>query len=311
MRITNSMMLNNYLSNLNDNLESLTEKQTQVSTGKRINKLSDDPVGLISVMQCDVKLYKTEQYNQNVENALTWLDQTEAATLSLNDVIKTAYETVIELANDYVTAEDKEAAAEMIAQLRDEVLAIGNSQSEDEYLFGGYNINNTPFTVDASGNILYNGLDLTDETSVDLIAENEQVITYEIGYETTMDISISGSELFGMGEDNIYTVFDNLYNALISDADAEELNDYIEKLQDNQSSVLAIEAKIGGRINRLELVQNRYEEDYLSYTELKSNIEDVDLAEAAMNYEMAETVYTAALNIGSKIIQLSLVDFLN
>ena len=311
MRITNNMMLNNYLSNLNNNLESLTEAQTQTATGKRINKLSDDPVGLISVMQCDVKLYKTEQYQENVDKALTWLDQTESSASALNEVIQTAYETVVELSNDYVTEDDKAAAAELISQLRDEVLSIGNSQSEDKYLFGGYNVNNAPFTLDASGNILYNGLDLTDDTNADLIAEDENVITFEIGYEMTMDISISGSELFGMGDDNIYSVMDDLYNALISDASADELNDYVEKLQNNQSNILATQAKLGGRVNRLELVQNRYEEDLLSYTELESKIEDVDIAEAVMNYEMAETVYNAALNMGSEIIQMSLVDFLN
>lgn len=311
MRVTNQMMLNNYLNNLNDNMESLNEIETQISTEKRINSLSDDPVGLISVMQCKVKLYKTEQYEKNIDSGLTWLTQTETAASSLNDLVQLAYETAVGLSTDTMTTEDKEAAGELIAQLRDEVIDIGNSQSGDKYIFGGYNVKNAPFTVDASGNILYNGLDLTDDTNADLISEDEKTITYEIGYETTIDISIAGTKLFGMGDDNVYSILDNFYNSLMSDADADTLNGYIDQLLSSQSNVLSIEAKVGGMTNRLELLQNRYEEDSLSYTELQSKIENVDLAEAVMNYEMAETVYSAALKIGSQIIQLSLIDFLN
>ncbi len=311
MRVTNKMMLNNYLNNLNNNLKSMDEIQTQISKEKKINRLSDDPVGLITVMQCRTKLYKTEQYKKNIDNGLTWLTQTETSAASLNEVIQMAYEIAIEVSSDTVSTEDKAAAAELIAQLRDEIVDIGNSQSSDKYVFSGYNVKKAPFEADGSGNILYNGLDLTNDLDPDLIAEDEMSITYEIGYETTMDISIAGTKLFGMGDDNIYTVLDNFYNSLKSDADAQTLNGYIDKLLDNQSNVLSIEAKVGGMTNRLELLKNRYEDNTLSYTELQSKVEDVDLAEAVMNYEMAENVYTAALKIGADIVQLSLIDFLN
>jgi flagellar hook-associated protein 3 FlgL len=122
---------------------------------------------------------------------------------------------------------------------------------------------------------------------------------------------VTGTELLGMGDDNIYTILDNLYNALMNDASAEELSPYIDQIKSRQSDVLSVAAQIGGRVNRLELIANRYEEDSLMYTDMKSKLEDVDQAEAVMNFKMAEYVYTAALQIGSKIIQPSLVDFLS
>ena len=311
MRITNNMMMNSYLKNLYSNLEKVDKLQTQVATGKRITKLSDDPVGVISSMQCRVKLYKIDQYTENIDNAKTWLEQTEASVLELNEVIKSAYETAVNVSNDYYSDDDLSAAAELIGQLRDHVVTIGNSQSGDKYIFGGYNLTNAPFSVDASGNVLYNGLDLTNAANPALIAENEQSMAYEIGYDLNMEFSITGSRLLGMGNDNIYSVLDGLYNAMKTGDTTETISTYIDKLQDSQSHVLAIDAEIGGKVSRLELVTNRYEEDFLSYTELKSNIENVDEAEAAMNYKMAETVYEAALQIGSYIIQPSLLDFLN
>ncbi len=310
MRITNGMIHDNYLKNLNNNMSSMVDVQTQMSSGKRLNKLSDDPVDAVSVLQYRVKLYKGEQFIDNVNKGLTWLEQTESSVMELNEVLKSAYETTIELSNDYMTSEDKLAAAELIGQLRDHIVSIGNAQSGDKYIFGGYNTNKVPFSVDGSGKLLYNGLNLEDVTNPLLIAESGVSVEYEIGFNLKMDVAVNGTELIGMGEDSIYTILDNLYNALSSDAPADELSGYAGKLLAGQNRVLATAADIGGRVNRLELIANRYEEDSLMYSEMKSKLEDVDQAEAIMNFKMAEYVYSAALQIGSKIIQPSLVDFL-
>ncbi len=310
MRITNGMILDKYLKNINNNMASMVGLQTQISTGKRLNKLSDNPVDAVSVMQYQVKLYKGAQYKENVERGLTLLRQTESSVMELNEIIKSAYETAVNISNDYMSEEDKTAAAELIRQLRDHVLTVGNAQSGDMYIFGGFNVNKTPFTLDGSGNVLYNGLDLTDDTNPLLIAEDATSIEYEMGFNLKMSVTVTGTELLGMGEDNIYTILDNLYNALVNNASADEMGSYIDQIKGSQSHVLSVAAQIGGRVNRLELIANRYEEDSLMYTDMKSRLEDVDQAEAVMNFKMAEYVYNAALQIGSKIIQPSLVDFL-
>ncbi len=311
MRITNNMMMDRYLGSLTDNLTGLVKYQEQASTGKAINALSDDPVALISIMGSNVKLSKNEQYESTVESALTWLSQTDTSVYELNEVVQSAYETLVQASNDSLTSEDKNSIAEYVAQLRDQVMTIANGQTSDKYLFGGYNVNNEPFTLDSDGNILYNGIDLTDETNPDLVVKGAQSITYEIGPGIQMGISITGTDLLGTGEDNVYTVLDNLYQALTSDASAEELGQYITKLQDCQSHVLTVDARVGGMVNRLELMQDRYKEEDLAYKELKSNVEDVDIAEAYMKYSMAQTVYDAALQVSSQIIQASILDYLN
>jgi flagellar hook-associated protein 3 FlgL len=310
MRITNNMMMDRYLGSLSDNLSGLAQYQEQVYTGKAINALSDDPVALISIMGSNVKLSKNAQYESTVASALTWLNQTDTSLYELNEVVQSAYETLVQVSNDDLTAEDKAAAAEYIAQLRDQVMTIANGQTNDKYLFGGYNVNNKPFTLDSAGNILYNGIDLTDETNPDLAAKGGQSITYEIGPGIKMDISITGTELLGTGEDNVYTVLDNLYHELTSNASAEELGQYVSKLQNCQSHVLTVEARAGGMVNRLELMQDRYKQEDMTYTELKSNVENADIAEAYMKYSMAMTVYNAAMQVSTRIIQASILEYL-
>jgi flagellar hook-associated protein 3 FlgL len=194
MRITNNMMMNNYLSSLNGNLTNLTEYQQQVSTGKAINSLSDDPVALISIMNCRIKLNRNTQHESVVESALTWLNQTDDSVYQMNQVVQSAYESLMEVSNDDLTPDDKMAAAEYIAQLRDQVLTIANGQTSDKFLFGGYNVNNKPFTVDSDGNILYNSIDLTDADNEDLIAAGSQSITYEVGADITMERTLKNRD---------------------------------------------------------------------------------------------------------------------
>lgn len=310
MRVTNSMLLSNYLKNVNSNLNSVGEMQQQMATGKRINKISDDPIGAISSMQVRTKLYKTEQYQKNVDKALSWLDESESSVLELNEVLKSAYETAVNQSTGTMDPQDKAAAAELIGQLRDHLVTIGNAKSGDKYIFGGYNVTNAPFQVDASGNIKYNGVDLTDEANAALTDMADDSINFSVGFNITLGISINGAKLLGTGDDNLYTMLDDFYNALNADATPQELSGFITKIQDAQNNVLSIEAEIGGKTNRLELIQNRFEDDILTYTDRKSKIEDVDEADAIMNYKMAETVYQASLQVGGDIIQLSLVDFL-
>lgn len=311
MRITNAMISSTYLKNLNTNLTALNKYSAQLATGRRITKLSDDPVGVLGSMQARVKLSRLAQYQSNVETAQDWLTETETSLTELNSILKTAYERTNEASSDTLSDSDRQAIAEEIGQLRDQVLNLANSKISNKYIFGGYNTSTSPFKVDeATGKLLYNGLDVSLETPA-LLAEKEQNISFEIGYDMTMEISMNGLELLGSGDSNIYNILNELYNALESGSSGKSISPYIEQVQSAQEDVLSRLAEVGGKTNRLDLIENRYAEDKLNYTEIKSKVEDTDQAEAIMQYKMAEAVYLFALQVGSNIIQPTLVDYLN
>jgi flagellar hook-associated protein 3 FlgL len=309
MRVTNNMLTSNFLRNVNQNLNNLDKYQMQLARNKRITKLSDDPIGVIKSMSVNSKLSKIDQYKSNLNTAQAWLKQTETALKSMNNLITTAYEQSIEAANAYITDDEKLAIAENIKQLRNEVLTLGNTKNGDKYIFGGYNTEKAPFSLDAAGNILYNGLDLSDPTLFG--TESGQNLQIEIGYGLRTNASINGTELMGMGPNNIYAVLDGMYDTLMSGGSTADIAAYTPKLQNAQYDVLALEAEVGGRSNRLDLVESRNEDDILNYTEVKSNIEDIDEAEVIMQLKMAESVYNAAMSVGADIIQPTLMDFLN
>ncbi|NLB29413.1 MAG: hypothetical protein GX823_04190, partial [Clostridiales bacterium] len=91
---------------------------------------------------------------------------------------------------------------------------------------------------------------------------------------------------------------------------AEDINVFISDLQKAQDHVLSLSAEIGGRKNRLEILESRYGQDELNYTQMLSDAEDADLADAIMRFSMAETVYNASLSAGAYIIRPTLMDFL-
>jgi flagellar hook-associated protein 3 FlgL len=306
------MLTDNYLRNLNNNLKKMLKQHTQIATGSRITKLSDDPVGAINVMNTGSKLERIEQYKTNISRAESWNQLTESSVMELNDIVKNAYEKAIQAANDHITPADKNAIAEEVGQLRDHLLSAANNQSGNKFLFGGFNTINPPFEVDsATGNLLYNGIAMSNPSDPALLAEAAQVTEFEVAYSVRLGVSISGPDLIGTGDDNIYAILDDMYNSLKADDSADVITGYADKLQNAQSRLLNLESVIGGRTNRLELIKNRHEEDDLNYTEIRSDIKDVDQAEALLQFSVTESIYTASLGIAAKILTPTLVEFLS
>ena len=169
--------------------------------------------------------------------------------------------------------------------------------------------------------------DFTDED--DMSIKN---IRYEINVGQEFDISVSGLAFlgYGMNEEgldegkskNIYIILHEFYTVInaLSELNAEEgegtqilhqnVQPFVRRLQDFQKHTLAQLAEVGGRLARLELMTDRYAKDEINYTQMKSDVEDLDQAEAIMWFSMAEAVYRASLGVGGRVLPPSLMDFM-
>ena len=308
-RITNKMMITNFMQSYHNSLTRMSRYQEMMQTNRRILRLSDDPVGILSSMTARNKLYNIEQYQRNVGDANTWMTAAETSLMNMNEVLKDAIESGID-AGGLKGPSDKQAIAQKIKQIQEHVLTQLNETVGDKYVFSGYNTTTKPFTLDAGGKLLYNGMDVETAAGAQLTDELGQKIMFEVGAGQYMDVAIPGIRVTGVGPDNLYNVLGELYDKLMADDGTASIMQTVEKLQDKQSHVLAMTAEIGGKCNRLDLLEYRYKADYLNYTEMKSNVEDCDQAEAIMQFEMAKAVYQSALSVGAKIIQPTLTDFL-
>ena len=144
MRVTNSMMINQLMKNLNRNLKRMENHQYQLATGKRIVRPSQDPVGITRSLQARTELSKIEQYIKNVGDAKAWLTEAETALDEINSLIVRAYELTVDTANDSKTPEDRQAIAKEIDQLMKQLLEAANTTYAGRSVFGGYNTAENP-----------------------------------------------------------------------------------------------------------------------------------------------------------------------
>ncbi len=348
MRVTNSMLVSNFMNDLNNSMNRMGKLQTQMTNNRKYAHISDDPVSVIYSQQARYKLHRLGQYQDNVDMAQSWLTSAETSVLDLNEVAKAAYESLIDARTDVKSGTDRQNVAKYLGQLRDHVLQDLNSTFGDKYIFGGYNTTGyvengelvTPFGYvdkpvyadpsDPTSELLYterrltfHGIDMMTTDPAEQTKLQElfgEKLTFDIGPGQEMDVTVNGIDLvsFKYGAPpndeamNLYNLLDEVMR-YVNDPDnsTQDIPDeLISKLQSGQNHLLNLTADIGGRTSRLDLVQARYERDEINYTQMKSDAEDADQAELIMQYKMAEAVYKAALSTGAYIIQPTLMDFL-
>ena len=139
MRITNKIMQNNSLTNINNNKILQDNLNTQISTQKKITRPSDDPVVAIRALRLRTNLSEITQYHEkNVEDAKSWLSVTEDALGTVSEVITDMYEECQKGAEESLTAENRKAILENLKELRDEIYSTGDADYAGRSIFTGY-----------------------------------------------------------------------------------------------------------------------------------------------------------------------------
>lgn len=150
----------------------------------------------------------------------------------------------------------------------------------------------------------------TPAGAINVATEAGKKTTMQIGTTQTVDITLTGLELLGTGDSNIYHILGKAIQVIEEGADSDELGQVLTSIQNAQSDSLTLQTRIGSTRNRLTLISDRYVTSKLNYTQMRSDAEDADMAESIINLTTAQTVYNAALAGGSEIIKTSLIDFL-
>lgn len=151
MRITTKMMHNTSLRNLNINKLRQEKLTNQMSTGKKITRPSDDPVIAIRSLKLNSSLDKIDQYyEKNASDALSWLELTESALSTVNDILTNDIrKNIIDAKSSYKTVEDREAVITHLRKAMEEIYATGNSDSGGRSIFTGYRTD-MPLTLTAA-----------------------------------------------------------------------------------------------------------------------------------------------------------------
>ncbi|MGA9290036.1 MAG: flagellar hook-associated protein FlgL [Anaerobacillus sp.] len=291
MRITQQMLSSNITSQLQQNLSRYEKANEQVSTGKRINKPSDDPIGVQKSLKLASQLADNEQYERNTDYTISWMETTDQALNSISNALQRANELGLQASNGTNSPEDQKTIAKEIEQLRSEVADIANTKFDGKYIFNGQK-------TDQAIEIATNG-DLT---------YNDQPLMQRISASNSITMNVKAGDVFD-GDVNLFKALDKLSGAL-STGDQAGIGDALEQIDSGKEQVLNSWTSLGAKQSRVEGMNQRLKEGNLTLQTLASKNDDVDMAEAIMKLKTEESVYQASLASSAKIIQPSLLDFL-
>lgn len=293
MRITNNVLVNNLKRNINRSMWQMDKLETMLSTGKRINKPSDDPAGIVDSLRLSSRIKENRKFQDNVDDAKSWLESTDSALNSLNAILSRTYELTVRSANGSLSKEDREAVAAEVEQLSNEFINVANTAYGDRYIFGGTNTTQETYSGGAWNH-------------------NSVKIEYEIGPGIKVPVNVTADEVFqaNQPEDLLGTL--NTILTHMKDNDSSSLGgaDLIA-LEQNIDKVLEARAQIGARVNRLEMAADRLQEQEINFTTLQTEVEGIDPAKVILDMKNQENVYSAALAVGARVIMPTLVDYLS
>lgn len=298
MRITNRSMTNNLLLNLNRGMTRLDRINNQLGSKKKVNLPSDDPVKAGSILRTSSSIRETDQYLRNIGSAVSWLDATDVVLQDVLSVIHRAKELAVKGSSTHLDDTDRQALADEIFQLHDNLVQLANSTHGGRYLFARQETGTKPFEGGGGTGDVINAVSY-------LTTKSDEMVKYEVGVGVTMEVSLDGEEVFV----DIFRALEELHHELTG-GDPNNVSTVIGKLDEGLDNVLRHMSSLGGKQKRVELAQERLLDLQLNLTKILSEEQDLDYAEAIMELKMEEFAYRTALSVGARIIQPSLVDFL-
>lgn len=166
MRITNKIMQRNNLSNINTNKVYQDKLSTQMSTQKKVNRPSDDPVVSIRALRLRSNVTEvTQYYSKNIPDAESWLDVTEDALKNLTEIITNMIRQCTKASNGDLKSADRQIILEQLKALGDEVYSTGDADYAGRYVFTGYRTD-TSLSFDKEYNTKYEITEQLDNSSI-------------------------------------------------------------------------------------------------------------------------------------------------
>ncbi|SES71811.1 flagellar hook-associated protein 3 FlgL [Salinibacillus kushneri] len=295
MRVTQSMLSNNFMRNLSNSYERMGKYQEQLYTGKKVSKPSDDPVVAMKGVNYRTELTEIQQYQRNLGEVHNWMDNSDAAMDKMTKALQRVRELAVQGNNDTYEEGQRGNIAKEVRQLKDHMIDLANTKVNNKYIFNGTNTTNPRF--DEEGNLVAG-------------SENNDAVNITVSDGVEIRANTNPSNIFNHEGESVIHELEDFATDLEEGATDEELGEYIESMDHFTNNVVNERASLGARMNRVDMIENRLNSQEVTTTQVLSDTEDVDVEKAIMNLKTQESVHRAALSTGARIIQPTLMDFL-
>ncbi|WP_342512997.1 flagellar hook-associated protein FlgL [Sporosarcina sp. FSL K6-1522] len=295
MRVTQSMLSSNMLRNLSASYNKMGKLQEQITTGKKVNRPSDDPVIVMKGMGYRMEVDKVAQFKRNLGEVNNYLDSSDAALDQVGVALKRAGELVNKGANGTLTEDDREKIMSELNQIREQIQDMANTKSGDKYIFSGTKTGSPLYDKNATPP------GYPDMTNPDNAGFGKD-INIEVFDGVSLKVNTNARDLF--------SDIDDVFETLAGNPDQAAFSAAMTSFEEQFGEVLTMRADIGARQNRSEMMENRLESQEGAAKKQMSENEDIEYEKVITDMITEEAIHRAALSVGARIIQPSLVDFL-
>lgn len=293
MRVTQSMLSRNMLSNLSSSYDKMSKYQDQISSQKKITRPSDDPVVAMKGITYRRNLEEVEQFKRNFSEAYNWMDNSDASLDKAGQALQRIRELVVQASNDTYDEGQRTSISEEIAQLKEHIGEIANTTVGDKYIFNGTDTLNKPVDLEATPM---------------QVSSNEHPVQLELSKGVFISVNVNPQDAFS---EDLFKDIDGLILSLENpNSNGDSLSPYLKKIEGHLSNVTDARSNLGARANRVELMEARIDQQEVISKKVMSENEDIDFEKVVTEMLAQESVHRAALSVGSRIIQPTLMDFL-
>lgn len=303
MRVTNSMMANSHLNNLQTNLQRLDKINLQMDTSKQINKLSDDPFRAIKIINLQSEIEGMDKYNYNCDEIKGFLESTDSALDELGSISNDIKEALLQASTGTNGPNEVKSIEKKVNELIKQAGQVLNLSYGGKHVFGGTITDEKPFeTIENS--------DGSVKIQINSKHSDPSKLDEEMEVELSPGISINYNVNFKdfNGQVNISSLND-ISTAFVN-GDQKELGKLIGNVDNFISDILNARAVVGAKTNTVDIMRGKNEENILTMNGELSQKQDVDVMQKYIELNQAQMAYSASLQAGAKIIQPTILDYL-
>lgn len=194
MRVTNGMIINTTLNGLYSNMNALNKTYGQMTTGKKIQTVSEDPIIAGRALKLTTTVLETDQYKSNVKEAESWTNVTDTALANITKILKSIREKCVEASTGTLNKENKESVKTEVEQLWKQIQQEANNTYGGRYVFSGYRTSN-PLSLTQAYKVKNAPLNITNDNWV---GDTSQI---KEGSKLAKGSEISKGSILGKGTD--------------------------------------------------------------------------------------------------------------
>jgi flagellar hook-associated protein 3 FlgL len=287
------------ISRINTQRSRLSVLQERITTGKRINRPSDDPAGAEAVINLKTTQTEIEQFVRAAGTVSQKLTATDSGLNEYENILTRIKSLISPGLSDTTTPQGRKLMAIDIESLRDRILSLAGSKNGDDYLFGGTRQDAPPFdpVTGSPANTPASAQYVQIEPGANAIAAGVTAETIFADANSTIfaDLTAAAAAMRGTGDPAADRAV--LINTMVR--------------TDVYTGLSAVaHARVGVNLNLAENTIDRLKNNSLALDESVASIETADFAETALEFTNAQRVLEATLQASAQQNRRSLFDFL-